>query len=97
MKITGNHFSIFGTFLIVLTFPRVSFAYLDPGTGSLMLQGIIGAIAVAMATGKMWWCHVKAIFAPKKSSLKKEASDLEQFNSPGQKSDPKDHSSTPID
>ena len=39
-------------YLILLLFivcPNVSHAYLDPGTGSIILQGIIGAIVGALA------------------------------------------------
>ncbi len=35
-------------------------AYLDPGTGSMILQGIIGAIAVAGATVTLYWHRAKA-------------------------------------
>jgi hypothetical protein len=37
-------------------------AYLDPGTGSILLQGLIAAIATALATGKFWWHRVKSLF-----------------------------------
>lgn len=32
-----------------------AFAYLDPGTGSLVLQAVITAVAFIMVTGKLWW------------------------------------------
>lgn len=40
-----------------------AYAYLDPGTGSLLLQAIIGAIAMMMATGKLWWYRLKSLFS----------------------------------
>ena len=48
-------------FLLLITLPVTSFGYLDPGSGSLILQGAIGAIAVALATGKFWWYRLKLI------------------------------------
>ena len=30
-------------------------AYLDPGTGSIILQGIIGAIAAIAVASKLYW------------------------------------------
>ncbi len=38
------------------------YAYLDPGTGSILLQGLIAAVATGLATGKLWWHKVKSVF-----------------------------------
>ena len=32
-----------------------AWAYLDPGTGSMMLQRLLGGIAGAMVVGKLYW------------------------------------------
>jgi len=32
-------------FLVLLSFPGIAHAYIDPGTGSLLLQGLIAALA----------------------------------------------------
>ena len=42
-----------------------AYAYLDPGTGSLMLQGLIAAVAGAMVYAGMYWRRIKAFFSPK--------------------------------
>lgn len=47
----------------LLTFTRNAYAYLDPGTASMILQGIIGGIAAALAVGAMYWQRVKSLFA----------------------------------
>lgn len=39
-----------------------AFAYLDPGTGSIILQGIIGSIAGAMVVGRLYWHRIKKFF-----------------------------------
>jgi hypothetical protein len=31
------------------------FAYIDPGTGSLILQAVIGGVAAALVFAKFWW------------------------------------------
>lgn len=68
-------------FPCLVLFPSSSFAYLDPGTGSMILQGIIGAVAIGMATGKMWWYRIKGIISSKSDSVqddkKEEASSQE--------------------
>tara|TARA_A100001388_G_C28718869_1_gene475289 strand:- start:89 stop:316 length:228 start_codon:yes stop_codon:yes gene_type:complete len=46
--------------LIVYFFSLTNaFAYLDPGTGSVILQAIIAAIAAASATVTFYWRKIK--------------------------------------
>ena len=40
-----------------------AFAYLDPGTGSIIIQGIIGAIAGGLVVGRMYWHKFKSLFS----------------------------------
>lgn len=40
-----------------------AFAYLDPGTGSMVLQAILGAVAIAGATISVYWQRVRAFFS----------------------------------
>ena len=43
--------------------PRPAYGYLDPGTGSLIVQGAIAAI-VGIATGlKLYWGRLRATFS----------------------------------
>jgi len=37
-------------------------AYLDPGTGSLIVQGAIAAVAGVLVAGKLYWTRIKAWF-----------------------------------
>ena len=50
--------------LIAYTSP--AYAYLDPGTGSMLLQGLIGGIAASIAFLSIYWQKVKAFFGKKK-------------------------------
>jgi hypothetical protein len=34
-------------------------AYLDPGSGSLLLQGLVGGVASALVIGKVYWRRAK--------------------------------------
>jgi hypothetical protein len=36
--------------------------YLDPGTGSVILQALLGGVAAAAVTAKLWWHRVTSIF-----------------------------------
>jgi hypothetical protein len=42
-----------------------SYAYLDPGTGSIILQSILASVAVAMGVLRLYWYRVKAFFSGK--------------------------------
>jgi hypothetical protein len=42
---------------LVLTGP--AWAYLDPGTGSMMLQLLLGGVAGAMVVGKLYWQRLR--------------------------------------
>ncbi len=55
---------IFGMFL----FPSQAYAYLDPGTGSLILQGIIGGLAVMAVVGKLYWHRLLRFFGIRKAN-----------------------------
>ncbi len=37
-------------------------AYLDPGTGSMLLQLLLGGVAGVLVVGKLYWHHVTSFF-----------------------------------
>jgi hypothetical protein len=49
--------------LISLFWVTPSYAYLDPGTGSILLQGILASIAVAFGMLRMYWHRFKGFVA----------------------------------
>lgn len=55
-------------FLLAATAP--AHAYLDPGTGSILLQGLIAAVAGGLVAVKLYWGKVKQFlsFAKKKDN-----------------------------
>ena len=53
--------------LIILVFyPSIAFAYIDPGTVGIILQGLIGAIAATIVTLKIYWVRLTKFFGLKK-------------------------------
>jgi hypothetical protein len=36
--------------------------YLDPGTGSLLLQAIVGGVAAAAVTARLYWRRITRVF-----------------------------------
>lgn len=43
-----------------------AYAYLDPGTGSMILQGIIGGVAAGLFLLKTQWARIKGRFLAKR-------------------------------
>ncbi len=52
---------IFITVLLILMFTD-AVAYLDPGTGSMLLQVILGGIAAVGVAIKLYWHKLRAAF-----------------------------------
>ena len=49
----------FWAVLAVMLAPTSAFAYLDPGTGSMLLQVILGGVAAATVALKLYWQRIK--------------------------------------
>ena len=60
MKILFKYFYI--TSIIFFTYLTKAHAYLDPGTGSIVLQAILGILAAMSAGFLYYWTKVKNFF-----------------------------------
>ncbi len=47
----------------LLSFPSSADAYIDPGAGSVLLQGFLGLVAATSAITIAYWRNVKAFLA----------------------------------
>ena len=54
-------------FAVALDFGNPAFAYLDPSTGSMILQLLLGGYAGALVIGKLYWWRVTDFFARSES------------------------------
>ena len=54
-------------FLIILLRPDISYAYFDPGTGTLLLQGLVAVLAAGGAAIAVYWNKLKSLFSKKKN------------------------------
>ena len=59
-----SFFLFFGG-LLFLIMPTNAHAYIDPGTGSFIIQVVIGVVAGALVTLKIFWSKVKNFFKSK--------------------------------
>jgi hypothetical protein len=46
---------------VIMIIPAPAYAYLDPGTGSMIIQIIVGAIAAALVSVKLAWAHIVSV------------------------------------
>ena len=51
--------------ILIFLFPNTSYAYLDPGSGSLILQALLAASAAVLAFFKKIKNYVKNLFSKK--------------------------------
>ena len=56
--------------LFIFLFTRNSYAYLDPGTASMILQAIIGIVAATMTFIVVYWRKIKNYIKNKKLFFK---------------------------
>lgn len=61
--------------LLMLAATQQAHAYLDPGTGSMILQGIIAAVAVVGLTLKNYWYKIRGFFGKEAPTSLLEAED----------------------
>tara|TARA_B100000579_G_C22068552_1_gene504703 strand:+ start:141 stop:368 length:228 start_codon:yes stop_codon:yes gene_type:complete len=53
---------LLSTIYLILSISN-AYAYLDPGTGSIILQAIIGFIAASVATISVYWTKFKLLIS----------------------------------
>lgn len=47
---------------ILVAFERPVGAYLDPGTGSMLLQALLGGVAALGVVARLYWHRLTAVF-----------------------------------
>ena len=52
-----------------------AFAYLDPGTGSIIIQGVIAAVVGGLVVIKVYWYKLKSFFSTHGSKTDRSKSD----------------------
>ncbi len=67
---------LFSTILFInFFFINNAYAYIDPGSGSIILQALLGALAAAGATVSIYWNKIKNLFKRNKK-LEKDKKEI---------------------
>lgn len=81
MKTAIKHITFF-TILFLLVFPQRADAYLDPGTGSYLLQIMVAMLFGGLFLIKTWWTQIKnfisKIFSRKEEKTSEKKSTKEK-------------------
>ena len=56
--------------LLVLALTGPACAYIDPSSGSMILQGVIAAIAAILVTAKLWWHRLLVLLGIRKRTTR---------------------------
>jgi hypothetical protein len=46
-----------------------AYAYIDPGSGSMILQGFLAAVAAVALTAKLWWHRLLVLLGIRKRTV----------------------------
>ena len=64
--------------LSILCIPSKAYAYIDPGTGNMILQGLIAGLMGVLFTIKIYWTRIKNFLFRLKTDEKKNPDRDEQ-------------------
>jgi hypothetical protein len=76
MRIHGFWLTLLLSLSILGSSSSESYAYLDPGTGSMLLQLLLGGVAGLLVIGKLYWYRFKVFFGLHKPQPDQERSQL---------------------
>jgi hypothetical protein len=59
---------------LIAGLPMPALAYIDPGTGSMLIQSLIAAVAAALVFGRTLWHRVKELIGRSRKKAEKSKS-----------------------
>lgn len=59
----GSSRNLIAMMLVLFAYTLPAHAYLDPGTGSIILQGLIAGVMVVVAAWGVFWQRIKSFFS----------------------------------
>ena len=64
---------MFKIFVLIILFSTPAYAYIDPGTGSIIIAALVGAFSTCFFYLKSYWTKLKNIFSKKKDINQKKS------------------------
>ncbi len=69
------------TVMVFISLTQPAFAYIDAGTGSLILQALLGGLVGFTAFLKLYWYQVKEFFAKLTGKCEEKPEEAEEISS----------------
>jgi hypothetical protein len=60
-KGSSKYYPIWLSIILTLAIATPAYAYLDPGSGSVIYQSVVIIFLAIAASGRLWWSKVKGI------------------------------------
>ena len=79
-----------GVMMLVIALPSAAWAYLDPGTGSAVIQMVVASVMGGLFILKVYWRKVVAFFGGGSSDADPAASNSAEGAKPGEATDAPD-------
>ena len=70
--------------LMMVMTPTTAQAYIDPGSGALVVQLLLGAVATAVVTVKFWWTSFLGLFKKNQPTMNEKKDGRERGEPDGQ-------------
>lgn len=71
----SKYIGIFSLALMLAIVSLPAQAYIDPGSGSMILQGLLAALAAIVVTAKLWWHRLLVLLHIRKRTVVPPAGD----------------------
>jgi len=75
MKASVSNLKFLCLIVGLISYTSPAYAYLDPGTGSMLLTGLIAGLAAIISFLSIYWQKVKAFFVKQKPDIDTENKD----------------------
>jgi hypothetical protein len=69
MNISISNLKFLCLIISLISYTSPAYAYLDPGTGSMLIQGLIAGFAMIISFLSIYWQKVKAFFVKQESDI----------------------------
>lgn len=56
-------------FILFAVLAPPAYAYIDPGSGSMILQGFLAAVAAVVLSAKLWWHRLLVLLGIRKRTV----------------------------
>ena len=80
LKFTPENQWVLPALIFVADIDPAYAAYLDPGTGSFLLQMLMGGVAGCLVVVKLYWGYIKAWFSPRTARQSSMSVDDEELD-----------------